>query len=436
MGTVFRLPKYLLLLFLMALPGCSKRQRNVSETDDWGSAIDGFFSPPADSAVLRFDTWVTPNTDGGTADLATPIADSQGGPLPDLTVSALGAKATGSVVVYTVKVCNTGAAAAGAFYVDVYYHRVTAPPLKAYGQTFAQKPGLAKGACATVTLTRTNAPPGTFKSWAQVDADAAVSESNEGNNVAGPVSVKVEAKQPDLVVQKLKAESKGSTKITVRYRLTICNKGTGGAAATDANVYYNLLSAPKPATTGDGSTTVPALQPGLCVTRDIMRSDPPNGLYTSWARVDVKAAVAESDETNNVAGPEIFPIWHKVPAKTCDDVCAFAISCKVFPAASAAQCKTWCKGQTIPRRGCLLKAASQADCPALQKCNAPPPPPPPPPPAVCSDLCTYISSKCKTSSFYWTCYYACQALTSTTLKCAQEAKLKGQCTKALSCMSL
>ena len=433
-----RLPIHLLIVtLLVTLPGCTKRKRKVTETTD-GGAADGFSTPPADSAVLRFDTWVFPKKDGAAADLTTPSPDSPGGPLPDLTVSALGAKVSGSAVVYTVKVCNSGAAsasAAGAFYVDVYFHRVSAPPPNTYGQVFVQQAGLAKGACATVNLTRSNAPPGTFKSWAQVDADGAVTESNEGNNVAGPVAVKVEAKQPDLVIQQLQATSKGSTTITLRYRITICNKGTGAAAATDVHVYYDRQSPPKQVA-GDKSVAVPAIQPGLCISRDVLRNDPPNGLYTSWARVDVKGIVAESDETNNVGGPEIFPIWHKVPAKTCDDGCAFAISCKVFPATSAAQCKTWCKGLTIPKRDCLLKAASQADCPAFLKCKAPPPPPPPPPPAVCSDLCTYISSSCKKTSFYWTCYYACQALTATTLKCAQQAKLKKQCSVALACMSL
>ena len=423
----------ILLALLVALPGCNKRKRKVTEPTD-GGVTDGAFKPPADSAVLRFDTWVTPKQDGAPADVALPPDGA--GPLPDLTLSGLTAKVNDSAVTYTVKVCNEGSAPAKAFYVDAYLHQATAPPPKTLGQAYSQQPQLAQGACVTVTLKLSNAPSGTHSSWARVDTDGAVTESDEGNNVVGPVTVTVAAKKPDLVVKQLQVDVKGSTKITVRYRLTLCNLGTGAAGATDAHVYFDAQAAPKPVTKGDASVLVPALGSGLCVTREVLRNDPPNGLYTSWARVDVMGAVAEANEGNNAAGPAIYPIWHKVPAKTCDDGCAFAITCKVFPTSSKPQCKTWCQGLTIPKRDCLLKAAGQADCAAFKKCNAPPPPPPPPPPAVCSDLCTYISSSCKKTGFYWTCYYACQAQTPTTLKCAQEAKLKKQCAQALKCMSL
>ena len=374
-----RLPLYILVLALIALPGCNKRKRKVSEPPD-GGGLDGFFSPASDSAVLRFDTWVVPADGAAIADVGVPVVDSPSGPLPDLAVSWLGAKASGDVVTYTVRVCNKGAAAATAFYVDVYFNRATAPPPKAYGQVFAQQPGLGQSKCVDVTLTRNNAPAGTFKSWARVDTDGAVAESDEGNNVSGPVSVKVEASLPDLVPYSMMAWKKGQTKITVFYRISVCNKGSGAAAATDVHLYYDRQTPPKAADSGDNSTTVPALKAGLCVTRELTRADTPNGLYTTWVRVDVKGVVAESDEDNNVGGPLIYPVWHKVPAKTCDDVCAFTITCSAFPSANATQCKTWCKGITIPKRDCLLKAASKNNCYAIKACNPPPPPPPPPPP--------------------------------------------------------
>ena len=46
---------------------------------------------------------------------------------PDLTNTAFSAKVSGGTVTYSVTTCNQGSAAAGAFTVDLYYDRSSAP---------------------------------------------------------------------------------------------------------------------------------------------------------------------------------------------------------------------------------------------------------------------------------------------------------------------
>ena len=238
------------------------------------------------------------------------------------------------------------------------------------------------------------------------------------------------------MVQSFAVQVSGSKSISVRYRAVVCNAGATKSDATDLRLHYDLPAAPTATAPGDATLSLPALQPGYCYKAETVRANVPNGLYTSWAVVDANNKVQESNEGNNLGGPTVYPVWHKVPANTCDDACAFAVKCGAFPKASAPQCKTWCQGQTIKNRDCLIKATSQGDCPAFKACNAPPPPPPPPPPAVCSDLCTHVSSKCNKAGLYWTCFYACQALTPAKLQCAQQAKVTGQCAALLACLSL
>ena len=277
---------------LLLATGCKRRKREVPVPD--GGIEDAARLPAPDRSILRFDTRITPHNDGAPGDLPPP-ADGPTGPRPDLYIGALMAKVSGSTVVYSLDICNGGKAAAKALYVDLYYHRATAPPHGSYGQASLQQPMLAAGICATVSLTRHHTPPGSYRSWGRVDTDGAIAESNEGNNSKGPVTVNVTVKLPDLVVQKLSVDSKGNDKITVRYRVAVCNKGTGTAGASDVHVYYDRQS-PPPAVAGDSAASVPQLPAGSCVTREVLRSNTPNGLYTSWARVDVKGTVKESDE--------------------------------------------------------------------------------------------------------------------------------------------
>ena len=228
---------------------------------------------------------------------------------PDLVNKSFTASASGSTVTYTVNTCNTGKAAAGSFYVDLYFNPSSKPAPKKYGNQFKQHQSLAAGACVADTFTRQNTPAGTYASYVQLDSDNYVAESNETNNVAGPVSVTVKSgpppvKGPDLVIKTMTVSTYtlfGST--AVRYTVTICNNGTQDAAASQVDVFYNQKSTPKAGDKGNTNRSVPALKAGNCTNRDLIRTGVAKGTYTSWAYVDTANKITESVETNNAYGP-------------------------------------------------------------------------------------------------------------------------------------
>ena len=230
--------------------------------------------------------------------------------LPDLVIQSFSASVSGSTVTYKVQVCNNGKGKANAFYLDVYYNRQTAPGPKNYGNKYAQiKNGLDPGKCSTNTFQRQNTPTGSYASWASVDTDGYVKESNENNNVKGPIKVVVSGgppppvKKPDLTIKSMAISVTGTYFGSVRYRFTICNNGNADSKATEVHVYYNQTAKPKQKQKGDQSTGVPAIKAGNCVTRDIRRNFVSKGIYNSWGQVDPNNTVDESDETNNVHGP-------------------------------------------------------------------------------------------------------------------------------------
>ena len=239
--------------------------------------------------------------------------------LPDLVIKSFTAAVSKTTVTYKVQYCNQGKANAGAFYLDLYYNRSSAPGPKAYGNKYVQiKGGLAAGKCDTHTFTRHNTPAGTYASWAQLDTDGYVKESNEKNNVKGPVKVVVSGgpppvKKADLTIKSMDVSVWGTYVATVRYRFTICNNGNLNSGATAVHVYYNQKSAPKQKQQGNKSTTVPAIKAGNCVIRDILRNWVQKGTYNSWGQVDPDNKVAESNENNNVFGPKTVSVNTTTP---------------------------------------------------------------------------------------------------------------------------
>jgi hypothetical protein len=87
-----------------------------------------------------------------------------------------------------VTVTNQGSDDAGGFYVDVYKN-LDEPPTPVFGDVYMHVSGLPAGASTDVVLKVTYDAAGEYKLWAQVDLDKYVDESNEGNNIYGPVSV-------------------------------------------------------------------------------------------------------------------------------------------------------------------------------------------------------------------------------------------------------
>lgn len=137
-------------------------------------------------------------------------------------------------------------------------------------------------------------------SWARVDPQDLVKESNEQNNLFGPVAIKLGQPLPDLEISKAAVQAIGGT--TARYTATICNVGSVTSGATDLGLFWDRKAPPQPFEWPDQVADVPALAVGKCITRTITAVLKP-GSYRSALFVDRKAVVTESNEQNNISWP-------------------------------------------------------------------------------------------------------------------------------------
>ncbi len=368
---------------------------------------------------------------GGSKDCQAAAACIKKPPLPDLAAGDLVASVKGTTISYTFKVCNLGQGASDAFTVDLYYNVAAAPKAKQPGDQSAKSAGLAPGDCAPFILQRVNTPVGTYQSWVQVDVSGVLAETDEANNVAGPVKSEIAAPAaPDLVVQQFDAQLVGSD---LQYTAQVCNIGKAPAFLFRLDFYYNRLLAPGPLQLGDTDSYVLGLAAGACQTYTKTYKSVPVGVYASWAFADTLTTVAESDETNNVAGPRVTTV---TASAECAVLCAFVTTCSVFSPLEGQQCLTWCMQMPATTRQCAVNAGKKFSCTDLKACNLPAKPPPPPSPFACLSLCSYMTDTCKLvpQGQTVTCIVACASLATTKLQCALDAQAKKQCLQVGLCL--
>jgi hypothetical protein len=392
-----------------------------------------------DSGLPPVDVWIQGELrhDGAPGDIPAPLDARQDGEpdsgpaMPDLGVQSFTATASGATVTYTVKYCNLGTASSAAFAVDLYYQSKTPPAPKQKGDQAKLVGPIAKGTCAVATMQRPNTPIGAYSSWVQLDSGGAIAESNEANNIGGPVQVAVKAPpMPDLVIQAFDAKLVGTDLV---YDVQICNVGTVPAFLFRVDIYYNRLLEPGVLQIGDQNAYLLTLAAGDCEGVSRTYKNVPVGLYNSFAFVDTLGTVAESSETNNSAGPKVL----LVTAPTdCVADCVFATSCGLFKLTEYTQCLTWCTLMTPAVKQCVNAAVKAQSCTALKACNLPPPPPPPPPPWACVSLCNFLINPCKLvpQNGLASCSVACLSLPSTRIQCGVDAMNKQQCLQTLLCV--
>ena len=98
-----------------------------------------------------------------------------------------------------VTVKNQGSKDAGNFWIDWYADLAASPLLYDIGDKYISLSSLASGATHIMSKTYTYNSPGNFDMYAQVDTNQQVTESDEANNVFGPVSIEVvNAFDPDF----------------------------------------------------------------------------------------------------------------------------------------------------------------------------------------------------------------------------------------------
>jgi hypothetical protein len=188
---------------------------------------------------------------------------------------------------------------------------------------------LAPGATRDFTYNYTFNTAGTHNLWAFVDSECTVPESNEGNNIRGPVAINVTGSKPDLVVDSISFNPSNPTVgQSVAFTIRIRNQGTGAASLTIgpnlerqerssregvngdqslSNFYLDFYVDHQPTGCGDWASvaywTVSSLAPGA--TRDFTYNYTFNtaGTHNLWAFVDSGCMVPESNEGNNIRGP-------------------------------------------------------------------------------------------------------------------------------------
>ncbi|MCA9672669.1 MAG: hypothetical protein KC503_44045 [Myxococcales bacterium] len=292
-------------------------------------------------------------------------------PGADLTIQSFTSAIIGSAgtsVRYTIRVCNSGTGTSGATNVHVYYNSAARPSNGLPGDQLTSVPQLAPGACSNRFITRTGTPAGTYTSWAQVDVPSIVSETNENNNVAGPLTVTVGAQNNvDLIIANVNTTV---TAGTVTYIAQVCNVGTQTSGSSRIDLYYNRGTPPPTFIAGDQTQPLPGIAAGQCLPLLLVRNNTPTGSYSSWLRVDRLNQVAESNENNNVSGP--FQVTVSTAAD-CGSICLRLIGppCNLLPSSQLPQCIAICNGLPQSARACATTALANGQCLQAAQCLLP-----------------------------------------------------------------
>jgi len=152
---------------------------------------------------------------------------------PDLIVTGITSipnfSLPGQEVQVTVNFANQGSDA-GAFWIDLYKDRDTAPSSGDMGDDWAQISGLSAGQTSSTTFTYTYNTEGIKKVWAQIDTDNEVAEANEKNNIFGPYNLSV-IKPPSIAHTPVAFATKGEP-------ITISADITDDSGVSSATLYY------------------------------------------------------------------------------------------------------------------------------------------------------------------------------------------------------
>lgn len=126
---------------------------------------------------------------------AQTYANDGGAGGPNLTVPYFDyvSDADDDLVLYGVQVENTGTESVGEFWVDIWYDDATDPTASGLGDDFVRVEGLDPGESASadffVSAFSVEAGCARCTSWIMVDTNEEVDETNEADNVSGPLDV-------------------------------------------------------------------------------------------------------------------------------------------------------------------------------------------------------------------------------------------------------
>lgn len=228
--------------------------------------------------------------------------------LPDLRISSVTVTPTpsalGQELTAEVQAHNAGTADAGAFRIALWRHRPAPPVIPANGEVNWDIAGLAAGAVVARSTAFTPGHPGVRTAWATADAQQAVVESLETNNVGSCSYTITREGLPDLIVSELTVTPNPSTLGTVlTYMATLENIGAAVADPFSVDLWYHRTSPPVAGSAGWSHrwAIVAGLPAGASTVRGNASTPSYPGSRTAWAYADSLKAVAESSEANNTA---------------------------------------------------------------------------------------------------------------------------------------
>jgi len=220
-------------------------------------------------------------------------------------------------VTVSVTIRNQGSiAASGTFYTYLYVDPATPPVSGQLGDYVWAKNSLAPGASETLVYNYGGFnTPGDHALWAQVDTFGSVAESDETNNIAGPMTVTAQTALADLIVQNIATDPLTPT-LNQPCTLTVQVKNQGIANITDTfqvNAYIDPALPPAPGEAGGHTWQQVGLAIGASaiLTREIIFTE--GGSHTLYTQVDTGQVISESNEANNISGPHILSVHTPMP---------------------------------------------------------------------------------------------------------------------------
>jgi hypothetical protein len=288
---------------------------NIAASCDWTSGNAGIAQVDGAGLVTGHgegSTQITASYSGMSISPATINVVPEGTdlPEPDLRISSLQATASGDTVSYVMTVQNQGGGYAPDFYVDVYLDRSSAPSYGDDYDGFGWVPGLGAGESTPVYVDLFEVDAGSYSSWALVDSDRFVTESNENNNSAGPTSVTVSSGSSGYANLEITTFDAVTDGYYTLFEVEVTNTGGGESGGFYLDLFVDQWSSPVVGDDGDLWVEVPSLSPGESyLWEEDIGVGPYHHYYyywNSWAFADSYDQVWESDESDNVAFLEVW----------------------------------------------------------------------------------------------------------------------------------
>jgi subtilisin-like proprotein convertase family protein len=224
----------------------------------------------------------------------------------------------GQQINVTMTVKNQGDESASSFWTDLFFNEDYPPSPPTDGDLWWYAGPLEPGETETHVFTGiTNSVAETWHMYGLADSYDYVVETNENNNVKGPVTVMWHEppQQPDLVIQSLTASNYHPTvSEPISVKLVIKNVGSQDASYFYTDLFENLASPPTVPSVGDyycqKSLAAGALD--SCTFTGITCANV--GTWHMYGLVDSDGDISEANESNNVIGP-IDVYWQSTGQK-------------------------------------------------------------------------------------------------------------------------